>query len=177
MKREEIEIHKGERGCTGWMHDATNYESARRAASQVQRGPFAHAQVSYEPPFGKEICWQLDAGTETGANHGGANATVETPDAFGRADLAEPVGGVAVAMLGAHREEGRVGLQAGFDEEEGGASCGATVQGRLELGYSPSILSKTYRMPDVAPEKMLTPNDWTLESRNIAVVAAFRRGS
>lgn len=88
------------------MHDATNHESTRRAASQVQRGPFAHAQVSYEPPFREEICWQLDAGAESGADHSGANATVETPNAFARADLAESVNGVAVAMLGADRKEG-----------------------------------------------------------------------
>lgn len=109
----------------GRVHGAADDEAACGGGEEVQSRAVLHVCVAHEPAFGEEVGGELDGGAGARANHAGAHAAVETAEAFGGVDLAHAVKGVAVFVLGADGEGRAVALQAGFDEEEGGAGHGA----------------------------------------------------
>ena len=113
------------------MHEHAHDEAAAGAAHQMQREPLLHVEVLDETTFGEEVRGQLDAAAEAGAHHGRPDAAVESTDALGAMDCVEAVPGIAVVVLGADGQEGRVRLQAGLDEEEGGSEgCADDARGR-----------------------------------------------
>lgn len=111
------------------MHEAADDEATDGTAGQVQSGTLLHAGVAHETPLGEEVGGQLDRGAETGADHGGTDAAVETAQALAAVDLRQTVDGVAVLVLGTDGERGREALEARLDEEEGGAGGGTNDAG------------------------------------------------
>lgn len=77
-----------------------------------------------EGPFREEVRRQLYGAAEAGTDHGGTHTSVHASYTISLVDLAGAVDRVAVPVLGADGQEGRVALKTGLYEEEGGARDG-----------------------------------------------------
>ncbi len=116
----EWKDEKGNRLPTRGVHEDADDEAADGATGQVQQRALVHAEVAHEAALGEEVGGQLHGAAEAGADHGGADAAVQAARALGGVDLAQAVPGVAVVVLGADGQEGRVALQPRLDQEERG---------------------------------------------------------
>src|SRR5690242_20710806 len=94
------------------MHHHAHDKPADGTARQMQRRTHLQEQLLYQPPHGKEVRRNLHRAAEPRADHGGADAAVQAPDALGAEYLAQPVDGVAVRVLRAHGQGGGEALQA-----------------------------------------------------------------
>lgn len=106
------------------MHEAAHNEARSCATGQVQSRTLLHTQVAGQTALGKEVCGELHGTAETSADHSSADTTVDTLDTLALVDLAKAIERVLIVVLGADREEWRVGLKTGLDKEERRARCG-----------------------------------------------------
>ena len=81
--------------------------------------------MRYQRPLRVYIRRQLHTAPEPRPHNRRPHPSVETTDTLGAMDFPKAVHCILVTVLGAHGEEGREGLQARLDEEEGGAGGGA----------------------------------------------------
>lgn len=123
-RKEGVRFEASER-LTGWVHETADYKTRRGTACQVEWRTLLHAQMLSEHPLREEVRRQLYGATEAGTDHGRAHTSVQTGGALGLVDLTRAVDGVAVVVLGADGQKGRVALETGLDKEEGGAGDGA----------------------------------------------------
>ena len=107
------------------MHNAAYDESTTGATCQVQRRSLMHAQMLYQPPLREEIRRQLNTASKSRPHNRRSHPSVETTDTLGAMDFPKAVQRILVTVLGANGEEGREGLQACLDEEEGRAGSSA----------------------------------------------------
>lgn len=117
------------------VHKAAHHKARGRTTGQMQSRPFLHVQMSGQSALGKEICGKLDSAAETGTDHSGTHSAVHAFDTFALVDFAQSVKRVFIVVLGADREEGRVGLQARLDQEEWRTSCGPNDAGGSTSKY------------------------------------------
>lgn len=110
---------------TGWMHETADYKTRCGTACQVQWRTLLHAQMLREHSLREEVRRQLYRATEAGTDHGCAHASIQTAHALALVNLTRAIDGVAVAVLGADGQKGRVALETGLDEEEGRTGDGA----------------------------------------------------
>ena len=85
----------------------------------MKRSSFLHTQVLNQPPLCEEIRRQLYTASKTCPNDRRPDAPIETLDTLGAVDFPEAIYRIRIPVLSAHGQEGRVGLQARFDKEEG----------------------------------------------------------
>ena len=91
----------------------------------MQRRSFLHVQMSYQPPLCKKVCRQLNTASKSRPHNRRSHPSVETTDTLGAIDFPKAVECILVTVLSANGEEGREGLQARLDEEEGRAGSSA----------------------------------------------------
>lgn len=125
------------------VHNTANDEATRGTTRHMQRHTLLHAEMLDEPPLCEKVRGQLDRAAEPRSYHCGSHAPIQSLYALGRVDLTHAVERVAVVVLGADGEEGRVRLQPRFHEEEGGSGCGAEDprRGACEKVYREGLYS------------------------------------
>src|SRR5436190_1148488 len=92
------------------MHGDANYEAADGTARQMQRRPFFHPQVFYQPPLGEEVRRQLDRAPKARSDHGSSNTAVQPGHALAPVYPTQAIPRIAVIVLRPHRAERRIAL-------------------------------------------------------------------
>lgn len=105
------------------MHEAADYKSRNRTTGKMQTRPLLHIKVPGQAALSEEVCRKLNRTAETCPDHGGANTTVNTLEAFTIVNFAQAIERVLVIVLSSYGEERRVGLQARFNQEERRSGC------------------------------------------------------
>lgn len=111
------------------MHDNAYDDPTRGTTRQMQRRTFLHPRMLHQPPLREEIRRQLHAAPEPRPHARRPDPAIQAPHALRGSDLPQSIDRVAVPVLRADGQGGGVALQAGLDEEEGGARGGAEDAG------------------------------------------------
>ena len=136
-------------------------------------------QVADEAALGEEVRRQLHGAAEAGADHGGPDAAVQARDALGAVDARESRPRVAVVVLRADGQKGRVRLQPRLDEEEGRARGRAEHAGR---GADEDVHAERLRVRaaedgrrDGAPDRLVESEAAAVEGHLVDVLLEVRR--
>lgn len=76
----------------------------------MQSRAFLHAKMTNQSSLGEEVCWQLNRASKTCPDHGGADTSVESAEAFSAIYRVETMPGATILVLGSNGTEGREAL-------------------------------------------------------------------